>query len=91
MNDRTEILKKANECICGDREQDYGSPEDNFRLIADFWSSYLGTIITPVDVAMMMILLKSARVRSGRLHEDNFIDIAGYAGCAGEIAAKIEK
>lgn len=84
---RTEILKKANECVCGDREQDYGSPESNFELIANLWSTYLDFDITAVDVAMMMSLLKVARVKSGRWHEDNFIDLAGYAACAGEIAS----
>ena len=90
MNSRTEILKKANECVCGDREQDYGSPEDNFGRIAKLWSVYLDFDITAVDVAMMMSLLKVARVKSGRLHEDNFVDLAGYAACAGEIASKEE-
>ena len=32
---REAILAKARDCVCGQREQDYGSPEDNFRLIAD--------------------------------------------------------
>lgn len=88
---RTEILKKANECVCGDREQDYGSPESNFQLIADLWSTYIGTDISAVDVAMMMAMLKIARVKSGRYHEDNFIDLAGYAACAGEIAGANEE
>lgn len=85
---RTEILKKANECVMGDREQDYGSPESNFQLIANLWSAYLDTEISAVDVAMMMAMLKIARIKSGRLHEDNFIDLAGYAACAGEIACE---
>lgn len=38
---REEILKAAAKCVCGDREQDYGSPEDNFRTIASMWNSYL--------------------------------------------------
>lgn len=83
---RTEILKKANECVMGDREQDYGSPESNFQLIADLWSTYLDTDISAVDVAMMMAMLKIARIKSGRLHGDNFVDGAGYFACAGEIA-----
>ena len=83
---RTEILKKANECVMGDREQDYGNPENNFGLIAQLWTTYLDTLITVNDVPMMMALLKIARIKSGRWHEDNFIDLAGYAACAGEIA-----
>lgn len=38
---RPEILEAARQCVCGDREQDYGSPEDNFRTIADMWTDYL--------------------------------------------------
>lgn len=86
--DRTEILKKANECVTGSRAQDYGSAERNFELIATLWSAYLDTDISAVDVAMMMAMLKIARVKSGRWHEDNFIDLAGYAACAGEIAGR---
>lgn len=26
--------KAAAECVCGSREEDYGSPEDNFAVIA---------------------------------------------------------
>ena len=39
--DRAEILNKAIECVCGNREADYGSPERSFQAIADFWSAYL--------------------------------------------------
>ena len=38
---RKEILAAAEKCVCGDREQDYGIPENNFRLIAEFWHTYL--------------------------------------------------
>ena len=38
---RKEILAAAEKCVCGDREQDYGIPENSFRLIADFWKSYV--------------------------------------------------
>lgn len=31
---RREILEQARKCVCGDREQDYGSPEQNFKTIA---------------------------------------------------------
>ena len=32
---RPEILDTAKKCVCGDREQDYGSPENNFTVIAN--------------------------------------------------------
>lgn len=49
---RLDTLKAAAECVCGSREDDYGSPEDNFSVIAALWTAYTGTDITPKDVAM---------------------------------------
>lgn len=87
--ERADILDAAKKCVCGEREQDYGSPEDNFRRIAMFWNSYIGDyIFSEVDVAMMMALLKIARIKSGTGTEDSFVDLAGYAACGGEIATK---
>lgn len=83
---RPEILQKAEACICGHREQEYGSPENNFQTIADLWRAYKGVDFTAVDVAMMMALLKIARIQSGTATEDSFVDLAGYAACGGEIA-----
>ena len=85
MKSRTEILREAEKCINGDRELSHGSPEDNFQTIADLWSLYLGKLIEPEDVAVMMILLKVARIKSGGGSGDHWGDIAGYAACGGEI------
>ena len=82
---RKEILDRALACVCGDREQDYGSPENNFRTIADMWSAFMGIEITPTEVAAMMALLKIARVASGHSKADNWIDLACYAACGGEL------
>ena len=38
---RPEVLDTAKKCVCGQREQDYGSPENNFQAIADLWNAYL--------------------------------------------------
>lgn len=71
--------------IVKDRNGQYGSPENNFALIAHFWSAYLDTSITSVDVAMMMGLLKIARAKgSGYSSMDSFVDLAGYAACGFE-------
>lgn len=43
--------------------------------------------ITAKDVAAMMGLLKVARIATGS-SPDSFVDLAGYAACAGEIATK---
>lgn len=87
---RAEILDKAKECVCGQREQDYGSQEQNFEIIANLWSDYLGAKVTALDVSMMMCLLKIARIKNGGGTGDSFVDLAGYAACGGEISGKLE-
>ena len=92
-NTREYILDQAKKCVCGQREQDYGTPESNFQLIADLWNQYLFKEpgakeifgIGPMDVAMMMALMKIARIRNGGGSGDSFVDLAGYAACGGEI------
>lgn len=87
---RLDTLKAAAECVCGSREEDYGSPEDNFGVIAALWTAYTGTDITPKDVAMMMALLKIARAKAGS-KPDTYVDLAGYAACGAEISARESK
>lgn len=88
---RTQCLKKACHDITGQREQDYGSPKKNFSIISGLWSSYLGVEVTPLDVSMMMCLLKISRIKSGGGTGDSFSDIAGYAACGAEIRAADNK
>lgn len=85
---REELLETAKRIVTGERENQYGSPEDSFLKIAGYWSEYLEKRLTAFDVAMMMILLKIARTGGGTYHEDNLTDIAGYAACAAEIKSK---
>lgn len=87
---RLDTLKAAAECVCGSREEDYGSPEDNFAVIAGLWTAYTGTDVTPKDVAMMMALLKIARAKAGS-KPDTYVDLAGYAACGAEISARDPK
>ncbi len=99
---RESILEEAKRCVCGQREQDYGSPENSFRAIASMWNIYLyakGLIennseewkgLNPEDVAAMMVLFKIARHASGTGKKDNWVDAAGYAACGGEIAGGSE-
>ena len=86
---RAEILATAGSYVTVDREEQYGSPEDNFSIVADLWDIYLrrtSSRINSHDVAVMMCLLKIARIASGQKKDDNYVDLAGYAACAGEIA-----
>lgn len=89
--ERTRILDTANQIVNGVRNDEYGSPEDNFTLISELWGSYLDEFISPIDVSNMMILLKVARIRSGRSTRDSFVDIAGYAACGGEISERMRE
>lgn len=91
---RASILEEAKRCVCGQREQDYGSPENNFRLIASLWEPYIRTrcvgngadvSINPEDVAMLMALLKIARICTGTGTADSFVDCCGYMACGGEV------
>jgi hypothetical protein len=82
---REDILEKARQCVCGDRDMQYGSPEESFKRIADYWSLYIDKPISPQDVAIMMILFKVAR-EENKDKTDNWIDIAGYAACGGEVS-----
>lgn len=90
---RADILHAAEKCVCGQRETDYGTPEDNFKAIAELWSAYLdrmsvgkygNTIVDEKDVAVMMALLKIARIARGGGKADSWIDLAGYAACGAE-------
>jgi len=94
---REDILLEARRCVCGEREQDYGSPENNLETIAAFWSTYLESVLdidmiflSGTDVSAMMGLLKIARIASGHSKADNWIDLAGYAALGGELEANEE-
>ena len=84
---RADVLDEAKRIVTGDRENSYGGPEESFGKIARLWSAYLGEDIGPQDVAVMMVLLKVARLTGSEyLSMDSWIDIAGYAACGAEIA-----
>ena len=83
---REDILNEAGNCVLRDRDKEYGTPEDSFAMIADLWTTYLQerVVIAPRDVAAMMALLKIARI-SRSCKRDNWVDLAGYAACGGEL------
>jgi hypothetical protein len=85
MNARTKILAKAIDLINGDREQDYGTPQESFGCIAIMWTAYLGHPVTAADVCHLMALLKIARLRNGP-HRDSNVDGAGYMALGAEMS-----
>lgn len=88
-NFRTSILKEAIALINGDRNNDYGDPLANFQTIAEFWQTYLTSIIAsrgeldirPHDVAVMMDLVKTSRLSWSPEKKDHWADKAGYSAC----------
>jgi|SRR5712671_99397 len=97
MTNASEICQTAANLVGGPRAAQHGDKTANFTNIAKLWNSYLAcrarqaalpySPLTALDVANMMILLKMARQMTGEYNPDDFVDMAGYAGCAGEIAA----
>ncbi len=94
---RREILQAAERCVCGDRDNEYGGPENSFALIAQLWEPIIRTrcvspgadvAVDAVTVALLMAELKIARAATNTGHMDSWVDLAGYAACGGEIAAK---
>lgn len=94
---REDCLNQALTQVTGRRTQDYGTPENNFQTIADFWNVYLirksnggftetCNPLTSTDVTLMMDLLKTARLINSPNHADSWIDKAGYSACGAEVS-----
>lgn len=85
----THVLDDARDVVY-DRPEQHGAPEDSFGRIADMWAAYLGVDVGPEDVANMMAALKIARNAEGVYHEDNYVDMAGYAENGARLHAESE-
>lgn len=82
---RDDVLIEAMNLINGDRQDQYGTAEDNFGRTSQMWSAYLGHAVDEVDVAIMMTLLKCCRLSHQR-KADSFIDGVGYLALASELS-----
>ena len=60
-----------------DRQEKYGDYDENLSRIADMWSGFLGTDISAMDVALMMVLVKISRSKAGYAR-DNAVDGVAY-------------
>ena len=83
---REQILNEANRLTHGPRDGLYGTPQINHKRIANLWSAYLETPITPAQAATCMALLKIARIVASPQEADHYIDGAAYLAIAGELA-----
>ncbi|CAB4166149.1 hypothetical protein UFOVP847_13 [uncultured Caudovirales phage] len=86
--DKSKLLDQAKELVTKDRNQTHGEAENNFALVAAYWSVHLGQTIDATDVAILMTMFKLARAKHNRSNPENWIDGIGYLACGGEIATK---
>lgn len=86
---RRDALKKAEACVCQDRQSSYGDAEDNFARIAALASVALADRLKrpldAVDVALFMACVKLGRLAYDRGNLDSWVDLAGYAACGAGI------
>ena len=82
---RGNVLIEAHKIVNGERQDQYGNPENNFNRIASYWSAYKGVVFNAHDVAMMMALLKVARIQSGSATGDSYKDLCGYVALAADM------
>lgn len=91
---REEVLDAAKACVLRDRNATHGRPEDNFQNIADLWNLHLrqrgllvpGAALTSVDVALLCVDIKRARLLTSPDNKDNWVDAVGYLACGAGIA-----
>ena len=78
------ILEEVDAIINGDRQDEYGNPEDSFEIIASFWTVFMihkyhfEESLDSEDVAIMMSLFKHARMLGQKNKRDNSRDAIGY-------------
>ena len=88
------FIEEAARLVGGSRAKTHGDKGLNFRTTAilhgalDDAEDHAQRVLPPdVKFALRMVLAKMSRVISGDYNPDDFVDMAGYAGCAGECAA----
>jgi len=84
---RGRLLDEAADLICGvqgDRNSLYGPPTVNHQRIADLWSTFLEVPVTSAQAALMLALVKIARLIESPHHHDSYVDAAGYVAIARE-------
>lgn len=83
---RKEALETAAALVHGDRQSDYGTPQQNFARIVALWEPIFGKPVTPAQVALALTQLKVARLIHTPAHVDSWVDAAGYIAIGAELA-----
>lgn len=81
-----DVLDAAATRLTEEKVETSGPHEATFLMIARLWAAYLKVPVSPRDVAVMMVMLKASRVKCAPYpSDDNFVDMAGYAGLAADL------
>lgn len=93
--DRNQTLDTAKAAV-NRAPKSYGNPREHFERVARHWSAHLQGIsaylvsppprLKPEDVAIMLGLVKIARLEHDPQHADSWCDLAGYAACGAEVS-----
>lgn len=75
-----DVLIEAMALTKGDRQAQYGPPDQDFRRTAGMWTALFEREFAPHEVAMAMACLKLSRLTHS-LKRDSVVDLAGYARC----------
>lgn len=93
MKEAADILNRAADLVGGDRADAHGDAVESLQAIGELWGHLLSLMGNPLpgplearDVAILMAGLKIVRSYKGaESNDDNYVDLAGYAGLAGAV------
>jgi Domain of unknown function (DUF6378) len=83
-----DVCHRVGNLIGNQRARQHGDALAARANAAALWSAGLGVPNTTRDAALMMVLLKVARTKTGVFNLDDYVDAAGYAAIAAEVAGR---
>ena len=93
--EREQILLDGAALTAGDRNRTYGEPTPNLKLQMTLWLAYRNVAdarhSAAHDAAMQHVFSKIARIATGKLHRDNYVDAATYLAIAYECDALTDR
>lgn len=78
--DASDVLMEAFMLTTGDRNAQYGPPDQDFARTAAMWTALFGRKFESWEVAQAMCCLKLSRLTHQR-KRDSVVDLAGYTRC----------
>jgi hypothetical protein len=92
---RVVILAEAQSLTWGERDKEYGDPLVNLTAAAEgkaWLDKWIKRDMSPAErEALLMVITKLSRLITGTPKQDSYIDLAGYAALAGEMAERSQK